>query len=312
MLYAVIADVHGNFPALQAALEDAQNAGAEQYLLVGDYITDFPYTREIYETLRDLPNAAIVSGNREWYMGDLDPAQRHREQTAGLFLAEEALGPDGLAWARSLPRSVKIKTPDGRKTILIEHICEEVNGRLHTNFGTWKLAPGTLNERFPDRNATRQEVTEFAKGFLKKNPALAGLRERSGADVVVHGHNHLQYAVEVNGILYLNPGSCGCAGDHQAGAPYALLRYENGEFSVEERRVDYDIAQAVEEYRQSEIYRQAAPWCEMVIHTVETGRDTNRILFRFLEEEQEKAQPQTDEEHNAVFRRAFQKAKEQW
>ena len=31
MLYAVIADIHGNYPALQAVLEDAQKAGAEQY-----------------------------------------------------------------------------------------------------------------------------------------------------------------------------------------------------------------------------------------------------------------------------------------
>ncbi len=312
MLYAVISDVHGNYPALRAVLDDAKRAGAERCLLAGDYITDLPYTREIYETLRDLPNAVPVSGNREWYMGNLDPSQRNREQMASLFFAEDALKEDGLAWAQSLPRSVKIKTPDGRKTILIEHICEEINGRLHTNFGTWKLAPGALNERFPHRNATRREVTEFSEGFFKGNSALAGLQARSGADVVVHGHNHLQYAVEVNGVLYVNPGSCGCAGDHKAGAPYTLLRYENGGFSVEERRVEYDIAKTVEEYRRSEVYRQAAPWCEMVIHTMETGRDCNRFLFRFLEEEQEKARPQTDEEHNAAFRRAFRRVRDMW
>ena len=33
MLYAVIADIHGNYPALRAVLEDAREAGAQQYLL---------------------------------------------------------------------------------------------------------------------------------------------------------------------------------------------------------------------------------------------------------------------------------------
>ena len=35
MLYAVIGDIHGNYPALQAVLEDAQKAGAEQYFFFG-------------------------------------------------------------------------------------------------------------------------------------------------------------------------------------------------------------------------------------------------------------------------------------
>ncbi len=311
-MYAVIADVHGNYPALKAVLDDAKRAGAEQYLLAGDYITDFPYTREIFEALRDLPGAVLVSGNREWYMGHLDPAQRRLEQFSSLFLTEEVLGKDGLAWVRALPRSVTLKTPDGGKTMLLEHVCEEINGRLHADPGTWKLSSGTLNQAFPDRAATRREVTEFARGFFEGNPALSDLWDRSGADVVLHGHSHLQYALEADGVLYLNPGSCGSPCDQRPGAPYTLLRYENGRFAVEERRVEYDIERAVEEYRRSETYRQAPSWSEMVIHAVETGRDFTRVLFRFLEEEQEKSRPKTDAEHNEAFRRAFLRTEKTW
>ena len=50
MLYAVIADIHGNYPALRAVLEDAREAGAQQYLLLGDFLTDWPFTREVLET----------------------------------------------------------------------------------------------------------------------------------------------------------------------------------------------------------------------------------------------------------------------
>ena len=35
MLYAVIADIHGNYPALEGVLEDAPKAGAEQFFFFG-------------------------------------------------------------------------------------------------------------------------------------------------------------------------------------------------------------------------------------------------------------------------------------
>ena len=92
MLYAVIADIHGNYPALRAVLEDAREAGAQQYLLLGDFLTDWPFTREVLETLASLENAVFVSGNREWYLDTLHPAHRHREQFAALFLTREAMG----------------------------------------------------------------------------------------------------------------------------------------------------------------------------------------------------------------------------
>ena len=63
MRYAVIADVHGNHPALQAVLQEAKKAGAEQFLFLGDYMTDFPFTNEIVAVLRSLPHAVFVSGN---------------------------------------------------------------------------------------------------------------------------------------------------------------------------------------------------------------------------------------------------------
>ncbi len=115
VVWAVIADIHGNYPALKAVLEDAKRARVERYLLVGDYFTDLHYTRQVYELLRDLPGALLISGNREWYMGTLDPALRRREQTAGLYLTQRELGEDGLAWVKGLPKTARIATPDGKR-----------------------------------------------------------------------------------------------------------------------------------------------------------------------------------------------------
>lgn len=300
MLYAVIADVHGNYPALQAVLEDAHRAGADRFLLTGDYITDLPYTRAVYEALLRLPGAVIVSGNREAYMRSLNPALRGREQFGALFCVQEELGEEGCRWALSLPESTRITTPDGQKTLYMEHMCRELyGGDLHCE-GTF--SPGTLRHLYPDRGATRAEVTAFVQPFFHNMQAL---RARAQADVIIHAHNHMQYAVEADGVLYVNPGSCGLPADHAAGAPYTLLRYEDGAFTVIERRVPYDMRQTAQALRASGMYRAAATWCEVVIQLLLTARDYNHEFFAFLKEEQEKPRPETDAEHNAALRRAF-------
>lgn len=304
MVYAVIADIHGNYPALRAVLEDAKRAGAQQYLFVGDYITDLPYTREIYEMLREWKDAVFVSGNREWYMDSLDPALRRREQFVVLFLTRRALGEDGLKWVKGLPHSVKIRTPDGKKTIFMEHICDELYNGTQRD-GVPKLSPGPLASSFADRNASRGEVNAFAERAIRANMELESLKKRVDADIVIHGHTHMQYAVNVDAVTYINPGSCGMPLDHQTGAPYTLLRYEDGMFSVEERRVPYDMERTVEEWRNSPFYREADIWCDLGIWQVLTARDYNHLFFQILAEEQKKAQPGTVEEHNQVFRRAF-------
>ena len=156
MLYAVIADIHGNYPALQAVLEDAQKAGAEQYFFLGDYFTDFPFTREILETLTGLKHAIFVSGNREWYMAGLNPRRRHLEQYAALFLTREALGEKGLSWISNLPKSFRLFTPDGASSLFLEHVHPIYTDEM----GQKSPASGELDEQFPDQDATHQEVAQ--------------------------------------------------------------------------------------------------------------------------------------------------------
>ena len=37
MRFAIISDVHGNLPALNAVLEDAKNSRVDKFIFVGDY-----------------------------------------------------------------------------------------------------------------------------------------------------------------------------------------------------------------------------------------------------------------------------------
>ena len=308
MRFAVIADIHGNYAALQAVLDDACAVGVEGYLFVGDYITDMPYAKEIVHTLRGLKNAVFVSGNREWYMDSLNPSRRHWEQFAGLFLTRDMLEEEGLSWVRSLPKSVLLNTPDGQKRILMEHVCEELYGA--EEHGKKKLASGALDESFRYRDATREEVCAFAKEGFEANTRLPELARRAAVDVVIHGHSHLQYALTIGDVLYLNPGSCGLPLDHQLGAPYTLLCYENGRFSTEERRVVYNLEETLRYCESTPFYQEAKGWCELNFWQLRTARDHSRVFFQFLQEQQEIDRPQIDQEHNLALHRALARTKE--
>ena len=54
-MLAVLYDIHGNLPALEAVLADVEDAGADRFLLGGDYGTPSPWPHETLARLRELP-----------------------------------------------------------------------------------------------------------------------------------------------------------------------------------------------------------------------------------------------------------------
>ncbi|MDF2840559.1 MAG: Calcineurin-like phosphoesterase superfamily domain, partial [Clostridia bacterium] len=47
MRIAIVSDVHGNYPALLAVINDAIENKVDHFLFVGDYIFDLPYPNEV-------------------------------------------------------------------------------------------------------------------------------------------------------------------------------------------------------------------------------------------------------------------------
>lgn len=65
---AVLYDIHGNLPALERVLAEAEAAGADRFLLGGDYGTPSPWPFETLARLRELPNATWIRGNGERWL----------------------------------------------------------------------------------------------------------------------------------------------------------------------------------------------------------------------------------------------------
>ena len=67
-MLAILYDIHGNIDALDPVLAEAEAAGADRYLLGGDYGTPSPAPRQTLERLRALLNETWIRGNGERWL----------------------------------------------------------------------------------------------------------------------------------------------------------------------------------------------------------------------------------------------------
>ena len=71
MKIGVISDIHSNMVALKACVEYLESISCEEYPLLGDYVSDTPYTRETMDYLYEFMlthTCHLLRGNREEYM----------------------------------------------------------------------------------------------------------------------------------------------------------------------------------------------------------------------------------------------------
>ena len=184
-MLALIYDVHGNLPALEAVLADAREQGADGYLIGGDVALFGPWPEATVERLRELAPATWIRGNGERWTAHPEAAPEPvRGATAA---ARAALGDALVDELAALPESTSVDA-DTR---------------------AWHGSPVSDVRSFtPEPGDDEAELLE-------------GVRERR----LIFGHTHLPFRrMSAVGVVDLvNPGSVGMPfdGDHRAG--YALL-----------------------------------------------------------------------------------------
>lgn len=268
MIYAVISDIHGNYPALKAVIGDAKAKGAQAFLLLGDYIRDTPTLNEVVDTIRSLPECTAVLGNGDIGVVSLDktkPEYCEFEQMLPNFWTYKNLSKQNLCYLKSLPESADI-TLSGGKTVHLSHSVSMIHhnprlGAFHSGDYARKMerSPFTMEEGMRDmQNAVEKYSAEVA-GYP--------------GDICLFGHNHLQYSGSVAGKLLLNPGSCGMPADYDIRAPYALM-YNTGEaVEIQLHRVQYDVEETIGSILDFDDFPQARFWGKLRAAILKTGSD---------------------------------------
>jgi predicted phosphodiesterase len=287
MKYAIISDIHGNFPALTAVLEDAKAQRVDKFLLLGDYPNSFPWGNEVVTAIRGLKNAVIIRGNGEDYLIDLKNKNQpdfSLEQFKPIYWSYRTLSEENLNFLTSLPETASIS--DNNTKIFLQHSMK-----------IFYRSVDPLNiEQFFSRNFRQQMEKEpftHAEYLAHAHAAVLACKEAMEEikalpkGIYLFGHNHLQFRTEIDGKLFINPGSCGEPLDFNPSAPYTILTCENDNWLVDERRVSYDIQATAKLLDNSEFTTYAPAWSKVmkaelltakdyfmsfVIHIVETGK----------------------------------------
>jgi len=214
---AIISDVHGNMDALQAVLDDAREQGVGSFINLGDMVGSGAYPEEVVRALSG-DHFVSVAGNFDLKVlkrsrSSKRPEARSVKETIIAAAAGE-LSEESLKFISNLPKELRLDVC-GKRLLLV-----------HASPGGPReiLGPDVPEER------------------------LRELGRIADADIVLVGHSHRAFVRRVDGVLFANPGSVGRPVDGDPRASYAVM--STGDFSVDLRRVEYDVEAAVQALRE--------------------------------------------------------------
>ena len=275
MRIAIIADVHGNYPALVNVVEDAVANNADKFVFAGDYIFDLPFSNEVTRLLMKLENAYIVKGNKETYLSWLANDNQDNwiyNQMACVYQTFRELSPDALAFLDGLEEECRIElSPE--VSLLAVHRFKNIKPSPKNNCSSSNFRKKMLNAPFTHEQFL-SDFTELINGDEYK-PHI----DQIDANIIVYGHNHLQSYGYCGNKLIINPGSCGQPLDFNNAAPYTILEINGSELNVIEKRVTYDIESTIEQTKKSIMYEKGTIWSELVFLALRTGMDYFGIFF---------------------------------
>jgi putative phosphoesterase len=205
---AIISDIHGNLPALEAVLIDIKKRNISQIYCLGDLVGYYCFHNEVVETIK---NNAIPSllGNHDYALiNNFGIIERSKTCTKILQWQLENIDEMNLRFLQTLKPSFEF---------------EFSNKKI-------KLVHGGLIDNLDEYSFSIDEE------YLKIN--------NFEHDVLITGHTHLIGLKKFyNGKMWVNPGSVGQPRDFNNKASYAIL---DDELNVEFIRVLYDFDKTIE------------------------------------------------------------------
>jgi len=187
---AVLADIHGNAPALEAVLTHAQKNNITRFVNLGDTFYGPLDPKATWEILRSMDIPTIL-GNQDRIL--LENGAEW-EQVPAHQKALNALGEPGMAWLRTLPAMLTMDD------ILLTH-------------GTPKSDMDYLLEDVTTGQPVMRQCDAIMEDLLP---------EASGCSLVLAGHSHFPGRIDCGSVTVINPGSVGLPAYDDDTPPHAM------------------------------------------------------------------------------------------
>jgi predicted phosphodiesterase len=229
---AVLSDIHGVLPALEAVLSEPDVARADRIVLTGDLAAG-PLPAQTLDRLAELGDRAV------WVRGNAD---RELVQLAG---GGDTKIPDPIApWAATRLTDAHVALLDALPTTVTLPV---------TGLGEVLFCHATPRDD--------EEIVLVDSPMARWSEALDGVE----AETVLCGHTHMPFTRLVDRRLVVNPGSVGMPYG-SAGAHWALLGGASGP-AVQLRRTRYGTEAACQSLVDSSGYPDIETWVQDFVRT---------------------------------------------
>lgn len=240
MKIAIISDIHANFQALKAILNDIKEQKCEKILCLGDLAMAGPEPEKVINFVKE-QNWEIIQGNTDKMIAEFTPELAENVKKIfpvmgnALIDDDKVLGASEKDYLRNLPEQKELEI-EGVKILLVHG------------------SPRRNNEDIlPDRPI--EEIEEIIKGV--------------GADLIFCGHTHVPCGYQTNNKkTVVNVGSVGRPMTKNPESCYVVADLNNGEFTIEHRFVDYDRKTA-SDIMKSRDFDGAGKLAEMILEPKE-------------------------------------------
>lgn len=251
---AIIADIHGILPSLEAVLSDLQRDSPDMILVGGDFLGG-PQPGEVLGLLREL-DAHFILGNGEvnmlkmrhgtapaewWYDRQFDIARWFYQQ----------LDDQDFEFLQDIPEQMVISPPNADPIRIVHGAPWDVN----------KLV-------FPDKEpeALRRALNMISEGIL------------------VFAHTHLPSIYHLFNKLAVNPGSVSNNLNGDTRASYATLTWNGSIWLPELHFVEYYLGEVVKVFKESGFLEANHPLSRAFLESILTGENTAVDYIIFAQE----------------------------
>ncbi len=283
MKIGIISDIHSNIVALKACIEYMESISCEEYLFLGDYVSDTPYTRETMDYLYDFMTKAschFLRGNREEYMltqRDAIANNRDKERwlwnsaSGNLLFAYEKLNEKDFDFFQNLPITFQFKKENSPAITCCHGSPENTRELLLAN-----------------QDNTKTWLDNIETEYL------------------ISAHTHFPCEMQYKGKHYFNSGCVGIAIRDFGFAQCMVLEdiTENGriEWKPTFLKIPYDNKKVVEDIKKCGLLDKAPWFINSNIQILSTGIDrsaelVNIALNKAREVNKEAAWPRIDEKY---------------
>ena len=254
MKIAVFADIHSNYLVFKKAYEDALFRNVDMFLFLGDYVTDGFETNKIIDIIKNCKGHAI-NGNREVSIIEYDNNKNELWDTyiqySSMKYGYECLSRENLDYIKLLP---------------IYKIFECNNKKICMSHSTPYSVRGDVNSDSYD---------VFDK-----------LIEDFNCDLYLFGHEHQYYYTKYKDRHFINPGAIGFPVDGRK-FKYGILSIDE-DIQYEKIEIDYSYEELEKYYKESDYYKVAPIWCEILLGVLKNGNDYAQDFIEYIVEKAKK------------------------